>query len=42
MTSLKRSFFWSKSKIPPQIGRAALDVVETLGDEIDALCFHGV
>ena len=41
-TSLKRSFFWSKSKIPPQLGRAAVYVVETFRDEIDALCFHGV
>jgi hypothetical protein len=41
-TSLSRIFFWSKSKIPPQFGGAAVYVVETFRDEIDALCFHGV
>jgi hypothetical protein len=40
-TSLRRIFFWSKSKIPPQLGGPALDVREPLRDEVDVLGFHG-
>jgi hypothetical protein len=40
-TSLSRIFFWSKSKIPPQLGRAAFDVAQALRDEVDVLGFHG-
>jgi hypothetical protein len=40
-TSVSRSFFESKSKIPPQLGGSACDVVEPLGDEVDVFGFHG-
>jgi hypothetical protein len=40
-TSLNRSFFASKSKIPPQLGRAAFDVLQPLRDEVDVLGIHG-
>jgi hypothetical protein len=39
-TSVSRSFFESKSKIPPQLGGSGFDVVEPLGDEVDVLGFH--
>jgi hypothetical protein len=30
----------SKSKIPPQFGRAAAKIGETAGDAVEAFCFH--
>jgi hypothetical protein len=41
-TSVSRSFFESKSKIPPQLCGPRGDVVEALGDEVDVFGFHGV
>ena len=40
-TSLSRIFFWSKSKIPPKLGRAAFYVRQPFGNEVDVLGFHG-
>jgi hypothetical protein len=31
----------SKSKIPPELCSAVLDVLQALGDEIDLFGFHG-
>jgi hypothetical protein len=39
-TSSKRDAFTSKSKIPPQIGGAMLQIGELVGDLIEAFGFH--
>jgi hypothetical protein len=39
-TDLRRACFASKSKIPPQLGLAAREVGETVGDGVDAFGFH--
>ena len=41
VTSVRRTAFTSKSKIPPELGRALLQVRERGGDLVDAFGFHG-
>jgi len=40
LTVLRRSDFASKSKIPPEIGRAGLQVLQGGADQVDAFCVH--
>ena len=41
VTTASRSDFTSKSKIPPQLGRAIGKIGELVGDEVELLGFHG-
>jgi hypothetical protein len=41
LTSSSFSALASKSKIPPQFGLALGEVVEAIGDAVDAFGFHG-
>ena len=40
VTTASRSAFTSKSKIPPQLGRAMREVGERVGDDVDLFGFH--
>jgi hypothetical protein len=41
-SSASFSDFVSKSKIPPQLIAATLEVGDVVGDGVDAFCFHGL
>ena len=41
LTSSRRSFLFSMSKIPPKFELAGLEVGELVGDGVEAFCFHG-
>ena len=40
-TDARRSAFTSKSKIPPKLARAILEIGERIGEGIDVFGFHG-
>jgi hypothetical protein len=41
ISSSSRARLVSKSKIPPQLGGALLQILELFGDGVDAFGFHG-
>src|SRR5687767_11919925 len=41
LTVLRRSDLASKSKIPPEVHRPGLQVLQGGSDEVDAFCVHG-